>query len=151
MTVNITINGIQRRLPIIRLDGRDYFIMGGTYQRLYHEKIINERYTSTGAIKRQIVNTRKIRWRMTLMVPTSYTQVTVTGGTFNVGDIDTLHASANKMPPNDLLAYYDITAYQNFAGSYTHYVYLKLDWEQPNANDPGVWQVPIELWGYENA
>jgi len=147
--VNINLNGIQQSLPIVRIDGRDYFLMGGTYQRLDNEKIITERYTPAGAIDRQILVTGKARWKFTIMAPLSASYITYSGGNYIFGDLASLHTSADKVPPNDALAYYDISALGNFGGTYTHYAYLKIDWETPNNDDPGIWQVPTELWGYE--
>jgi hypothetical protein len=140
-------------LPIVRIDGRDYFILSGTYQRLYNEKIISERYASDGDFDRQVLNTEKTRWKFTILTPfhTSYMSYSVEwedGFTdFSFGDLGTLHASADKVYPQDGLYFFDIDRFENFYGTYSHYVYLKLDWEAPQNNDPGVWQVPVELWG----
>jgi len=146
--MNISINGIRQRLPIVRIDGKDYFLMGGTYSRLDNEKIITERYTPGGEADRQILVTGKSRWKFTIMAPFSASYVTYDIGGFAFGDLASLHTSAEKVPPNDLLDYYDISALENFGGSRTQQVYMKIEWEVPDRDDPGIWQVPTELWGY---
>ena len=147
----VSIYGIQRRLPIVRLDGKDYFIMSGTYQRLHGEKLIDEKYGRGGGIVRQKTATYKHRWQMTLMVPLSVSYVSYQhpdpGKVFDFGDLATLRASDDKLYPVDGLEYYDVDRLEDFTGSYQHYVYLTKDWETPNADDVGIWQVPITLWG----
>jgi hypothetical protein len=143
----------EKRLPIIRLDGKDYFLLGGTYQRLHNEKIINERYAIDGEFDRQMKNTGKKRWKFTVLVPASISYLSYdilsdpSIAAFDFGDLATLHTSADKVYPYDGLYYYDIDRFENFTGTYSHYVYMKIDWETPNNNDPGQWQIPVELWG----
>jgi len=147
----ITINGIQQSIPIVRLDGKDYFVLGGTYQRLRNEKIITDQYTKDGEIDRQKTNTNKTRWKFTLTIPASASYVSSknlgAGESFDFGDMGTILASSDKVYPYDGLYFYDITANGLFGGTYTSYVYMLMDWESPNNNDPGIWQVPVELWG----
>ena len=75
-------------------------------------------------------------------------QVTVRHGSLTVGDLDTLYASAEKQPPDDMLEYQDITELGTFGVLATHFVYLSLGDGVPDNNDPGRWQIPIELYGY---
>lgn len=145
----ITIHGVQFRLPIVRLDGKDYFILGGSYQRLHHEKEVQERYTNAGEADRQVVSTDWLRWQMTLVIPfdSSYASASDGYGGMTFGGLDDLHTTMDKAYPHDGLQFYDISALENFGGTYTHYVYAKAEWETPHNNDPGIWQLPIELWG----
>jgi len=154
--VLVSIDGLQKRLPIVRIDGKDYFLLGGTYQRLHNEKIISERYTTGGDFDRQAVNTEKKRWKFTIVAPLSATYVSYdmsympSWKEFDFGDLVTLHTSADKVYPYDGLEYYDIDRLEDFRGTYGSYVYMKLDWEAPMNNDPGIWQVPVELWGRDS-
>lgn len=151
MTARISINGIRYSVPIVRLDGYDYFILGGTYQRLRHEKIINDRYSKDGEIDRQKKNTGKNRWRMTLVIPLSSSYVNLlsvdAGESFNFGNMSTILASDDKEYPYDGLYFYDVTSNGIFSGTYTSYVHMMMDWESLWNNDPGIFQVPVELWG----
>jgi len=141
----LQIVGIQYSMPIIRIDGKDYFIMGGTYQRLYYEQTITERYTNEAVLERQFANTYYSRWKMTLLVPTEKAEITILGGeSLDIGLLDDLHQSAES---SDMVEFYDIDCWEQFSPSYIHYVYLNLDWEQPAFNDVSLWQVPVELWG----
>jgi hypothetical protein len=141
------VDGIERRIPIIRLDGRDYFVLGGTYQRLHNERIIKEQYTPAGEGDRQVKATSWKRWKMTLIVPQSTSQINSSGSGFTFGDINSIHNTLKKQYPDNGLEYYDISALENFGGTYTHYVYAKNDWETPHNNDPGIWEVPVQIWG----
>ena len=147
----INIQSLTFKLPVIRLDGKDYFITGGTYQKLHNERIITEEYTAAGEISRSVVLTGKHRWQMTLHVPASYTQVGLPADmqSLQVGDRTYLHATLAKEPPSDLLEFYDVVCNGNFSGTYTHLVYLSADWEAPHNDDIGEWVIPISLWGYD--
>ncbi len=140
-------------IPPIKLDGKVYIVMTGTYQRLKNEKIITARYTDSGGIDLQKVNTEKHRWKMTLLVPTSTSNVTVSGAAFSSSDMGTvsdLQATFDKMSPDDLLAFYDIDREWVFAGEEPYSVYIdSMDKRPPNNDDIGTWQVPITLWGYD--
>jgi len=153
MTAHVVIDGIQRRLPIVRIDGKDYFIMGGTYQVLPNEREVNEQYDTGGGIDVQVRQTDKWRWVFTLLVPyNSYCVETIRdndNGALDIGYAADLRASSYKTAPDDLLGFYDITAFEDFTGSYTHLVYLQTEWWSPDKDDPGKWQVPVKLWGYE--
>lgn len=147
----INICGIQSRLPVVRLDGHDYMIMSNTYQVLKSEKLITDRYNKDGGIDRQKVCTYKHRWKMTLVVPTNTSYISMVnpnpGESFNFGTMSTLIASDDKTYPNDGLEFYDIESLGIFTGSYTSYVYMSKDWATPYNNDPTVYQVPVDLWG----
>lgn len=139
-------------MPPIKLDGFIYFVAEGTYSRTYSEKIITEKYTSSGEIDRQILNTGKHRWKMTLIVPLDANQVDQQVRDLGtVGDLDDLHTTADKMPAADLLDFWDISTNWDLSGIKTHVAYLKLSDEVPRKNDIGVWQIPIALWGYDYA
>lgn len=155
--MQVSINGTGRKsLPIVRIDGRDYFLLGGTYQRLHNEKIISERYAIDGGFDRQIMNTGKHRWKFTVLTISSIGTMTYMSSydpswmQFSFGDLDSLRASADKVYPSDGLEYYDVDCLENFTGTYSHYVYMKVDWESPHNNDVGIWQVPVELWGRDS-
>lgn len=142
------INTVTLAVPPIKLDGKVYFVMDGTYSRTWSEKQIAEEYTTQGAIDRQMLDTGKYRFKMTLLVVTSTSNVVQTDGTLaNLGSLTNLHTSAAKAAPSDMLDYYDISTNWDFTGDKTHEVYLKLGEETPHNNDIGTWQVPIELWG----
>ena len=147
----VILNGIQKRLPIVRLDGKDYFLLSGSYQRLHNEKIINERYTEDGSIDRQARATYKHRWQFTVVAPSSVSYITYQhpdpSKSFDFGTLGTIHATMDKLYPEDGLEYYDIDVLEDFSGTYTHYVYAAKEWEAPHGDDPGLWQVPITLWG----
>lgn len=147
----IYINGVRKNLPLIRLDGKDYIILSGSYQRLRNEKLITDRYTKDGEIDRQKKNTGKHRWKMTLVIPASSSYLTLRnlqpGESFDFGDMSTILASDDKVYPQDGLEFYDVSANGMFGGSYTHYVYMNMDWESPYGDDPGIFSVPLELWG----
>jgi hypothetical protein len=144
----VEISGQQNALPTVKLDGKKYFVMSDTYSRQYNEAIVTEKYTPSGGIDRQKVQTNKHRWEMTFLVPTSYAAVSVNGALdADVGLLTDLHASAYKVAPDDLLWFYDIELYESFVAP-SHYVYLALDRETPMGNDPSRWQVPVRLWGY---
>jgi hypothetical protein len=137
-------------LPPIKLDGYVYFVVSGTYQFTHNEKIISEDYTSSGNMDRQTQNTRKHRWAMTLKVPRTSQNVELKQGTLeSIGNITTLRASSDKEPPDDFLALYDIITNWDFSGDNTHRVYLLKEAEQPNNDDIGILQVPIQLWGMD--
>lgn len=145
---SVMINHEERKYPAVKIDDHVYFIMAGTYQFLHSEKIINEQHTRSGDPDRQIIDTGTHRWRMTLLVPVALSQVSSTESwAATIGVKTDLHTSGDKLPPSDYLDYWDITANEAFGGTKTHQVYLKLDWEVPVANDRGVWQIPVELWG----
>jgi len=148
MGVTVTIQGEQRRIPVVQLDGKIYFILGGTYNFLHDEKRIQENYLASGEVDRQIQNTGKTRHKFNIIAPSTADLVDVQGASWDVGTRDDLHTSADKVPPYDWLEFYDISADQDFSGTYTHYVVMKIDWEVPYNNDPGIWQIPVELWGY---
>lgn len=143
-------SGIHRN-PVIRLDGKDYFILGGTYQKLHNEKIRTDRYTKDGEIDRQEVVTNKNRWKFTIVVPasTSYMHYAegFDGSGYDFGVVADLRASAAKVWPYNGLYYYDITANEDFSSTYTSYVHMSTDWESLYNNDPFVYQIPVELWG----
>ena len=96
----------------------------------------------------------KHRWVFTLMVPTSTDNVLLrgTGGLSlgDVGTVDDLHATADKVSPSDLIDFYDVTTGWDFSGDKTHQAYVKLGSESPNDNDIGLWQIPVELWGLDS-
>lgn len=146
----ITIDTTQRRLPLIKLDSNVYFVMSDTYQRLDSEKVIDEKYTLSLNIDRQVQNTGCHRWKMTLLVPLSTSNITYTSEYtgYSFGNLDTLHTTADKVYPYDLIEYWDITKLEDFSGTYSHQVYVRLDWESPFNNDPKTYQIPLELWGY---
>jgi hypothetical protein len=148
--VKLGIQTITVGLPPIKLDGKVYFVAEGTYTRTYSEKLITEEYTTQGEFDRQMLNTGKDRFKMTLLVVTDTSNVEQVDGVLaDLGDIDDLHTSAAKEAPLDELDYYDISTDWDFSGTKTHTVFLKLGEEAPHNNDIGTWQVPIELWGEE--
>ncbi len=151
----INVNGIERRIPMIRLDGRDYFILGGTYQRLHNERMVKEQYTPAGDGERQVQATEWKRWQMTLLVPLLTSQISYSAPSsqfdnFVFGDLDSIHATLAKEYPSNGLEYYDVHVLENFSSSYTHYVYASKEWETPHGNDPGLWEIPINLWGRDS-
>ncbi len=147
----ILLDGIRRSLPIIRLDGKDYFLLGGTYSRLVNETQTTEMYTEAEEGDFQSVVTDWHRFQMTILAPlsASYISYQASPGSFTFGDLGTLHTTLSKKYPEDGLEYYDVSALENFSGTYTHLVFATFDWEAPHNNDPGLWQVPIKLWGQE--
>lgn len=101
----------------------------GTYQRLYHEKIISERYSLTGNIDRQMQVTEYNRWKMTLFVPMTAVEGEQLGLLADIMDIG-----------NRAIRYVDID------GITYEPVYFKTDWIQPSSGMAG-WLVPVELIG----
>lgn len=148
----VALTGDEKRLPIIRIDGRDYFITGGSYTKLHNEKaFLTEEYTAGGNISRSFVQTYSHRWNMTLRVPLVHTQVQIPSDMSWLlpGDRSYLHASNAKCPPSDLLEYYDVTCQENFSGSESHLVYINLGQEAPHNDDVTIWDIPVTLWGYD--
>lgn len=138
-------------IPPIKLDGKVYVVLQGTYQRLLNEKQITARYTSSGGIDLQKQNTGKHRWMMTLIVPVSTSYLVLTHSPISASDFGTLadlQASDDKVAPSSQLQLYDIENDWDFSGSYNYLVYIdKMENAQPYQNDIYKWQVPISLWG----
>jgi len=138
-------------LPPVKLDGKVYAVLQGTYQRLLNEKQVVERYTANGNIDFQKQNTYKHRWQMTLMVPLSTSYIVIGNDCpiveADFGTLADLQASDDKVAPSSQLQFYDIGNDWDFSGTYNYLVYVtKMDLTQPHM-DLYKWQVPISLWG----
>lgn len=138
-------------IPPIKLDGKVYTLLQGTYQRMLNEKVTVERYTSKGTIDFQKQNTGRHRWQMTLVVPLSTSYIT-TGSdcpipASDMGTLADLQATDDKVAPSSQLQFYDIENDWDFSGTYNYLVYMtKMENTQPY-HDIYKWQVPISLWG----
>ena len=148
---SIVVQKVTGALTPIKLDGKIYIVSAGSYSMMENEKIIAARHTANGAIDMQRVETSKHRWSMTLMVPTSTDNVTLIDASFSASDMGTLsdlQTTCDKLAPSDLLDFYDIDSEWDFSGAVPYNVYVDgLDFQSPNNNDIGLWQVPITLWG----
>ena len=136
-------------LPPIKLDGYIYFVLSGTYSRVYNEKQIEDSLSASGAMVRQIRNTEKMRYYMSLLVPTYVSDVEFRDGIFeeDIGTISYLHYTLDRMPPIDLVEYYDIDKNWVYDGYKSADVLVSSPSETPWGDDINTWQVPIALWG----
>lgn len=139
-------------LPPVKLDGKVYLLLQGTYQRLMNEKQTTARFTSAGGIDFQKQNTYKHRWSFTIVAPRS-TSYIVLGEDCPIdladfGTLADLQASDDKVAPSSQLQFHDIETDWDFSGTYQYLVYIeRMENTQPHQGNIYQWQVPITLWG----